>query len=231
MELVGLYFYSYLIGSVPTAYIIARWVKGIDIRQYGSGTVGGTNLFRQAGWRWPLPLGIFEIFAKGASPVWIGLYLLDLERGSIALVVAPLLAVAGHNWSVFLKFSGGRGIVTAGGAMLALPTAPPWELVLFVLIAISGWAIFRASAPSVLVSLLLLPIWSWLLNEPAALNAFFGCLIVLVAFKRLLANWDPLPTAIPMHRVLINRLLKDRDTDKQEDWVGRLPDNEDQTTD
>ena len=114
--------------------------------------------------------------------------------------------------------------------MLVLPSAPPWELVLFVVIAISGWAIFRGSATSVLVSLLLLPLWSWLLNEPAALTIFFGCLIVLVASKRLLANWEPLPATIPMHRVLLNRLLKDRDTDKQEDWVGRIPANEERTT-
>ena len=223
MELAGLYLYAYLVGSIPTAYVIARLVRGIDIRRYGSGTVGGSNLFRQTGWRWPIVLGVFEVFVKGASSVWIGLYLLDLERDSYALIVAPLLSVVGHNWSVFLKLYGGRGVVVSGGALLALPAGPPWALFMFLGFAIGGWAVSRSSAVSVLVSLLLLPLWAWLLHDSASLTVFCGCLIFLLLAKRLLANWEALPADLPKRKVLMNRLLRDRDTIEQGGWVTRAP--------
>ena len=140
MELAALYIYAYLVGSVPTAYVIARLVKGIDIRHYGSGSVGGSNLFQQTGWWGAIPLGIFEVFVKGTSHIFIGLYLLDLERDSLALVVAPLLATIGHNWSVFLRFTGGRGVVVTVGSLLALPAPPPWILFISLGIALVGWA-------------------------------------------------------------------------------------------
>ena len=220
MDLVGLYLYSYIVGSVPTAYIVGRLAKGIDIRQYGSGNVGGANLYQNVGWKWVVPLGFFELFAKGGSTIWIGIYLLDLERGSWALIVAPLLAIAGNNWSLFLKFSGGRGIAVALGTQIALA---PIQLVLFSSIALGGSLIFRSSGTWVYISLLLLPLWSWALGEPEQIIWYFGGLIGIVSAKRLLANWERLPAGVPKYRVLFNRIIKDRDTDPQEDWVGRTP--------
>ncbi len=79
MDLAGLYALSYLLGSVPTAYLIGRLAKGVDIRQFGSGNVGGSNLYRQAGKKWVVLLSTFEIFVKGAMPIWVGRYVLDLE--------------------------------------------------------------------------------------------------------------------------------------------------------
>ncbi len=223
MELVGLYVYAYLIGSVPTAYIIARLTKGIDIRRYGSGSVGGSNLVQQTGWLGAIPLGVFEVFIKGASHIWIGLYLLDLERDSLALIVAPLLAAIGHNWSVFLKFTGGRGVVVTIGALLALPTLPPWVLFISLGIALVGWGVSRSSGPSVLVAFLLLPLWSWLLHDSTALIVYSGCIIGVVVAKRLVANWERPAAHLPKRRVFMNRLLRDRDTDQRGDWVSRGP--------
>ena len=80
MELAVLYAYSYLIGAVPTAYIIGKLVRGIDIREFGSGNAGGSNVFYSVGKSWTIPLGLFEVFVKGGSPVWIGLYVLDLGK-------------------------------------------------------------------------------------------------------------------------------------------------------
>ncbi len=222
-ELAGLYIYSYLIGSVPTAYIIARLVKGIDIRRYGSGSVGGSNLFQQTGWWGAVPLGVFEVFGKGASHVWIGLYVLDLERDSLALIVAPLLAAVGHNWSVFLRLTGGRGVVVTVGALLALPAPPPWILFVSLAIALVGWASTRSSGPSVLVAFLLLPLWAWLLHDSTALVAYSGCAIAIAITKRLLANWERPAPHLPKGRVFMNRLLKDRDTDDRADWLAREP--------
>ncbi len=104
MEIAGLYLYAYLVGSVPTAYLLGRLCKGIDIRSYGSGNVGGTNLAHQIGKQWLLPPGCFDILVKGASPVLIAHYLLGWELGSLVMLGAPILSILGHNWSVFIRF-------------------------------------------------------------------------------------------------------------------------------
>ena len=64
MDIVTLYLYAFLIGSIPTAFLIGKIVKGIDIREYGSGNVGGTNVYYHVGKVWLVPLGIFDLFVK-----------------------------------------------------------------------------------------------------------------------------------------------------------------------
>ena len=218
MELAGLYLYAYLVGAVPTAYVIGRLVRGIDIRQYGSGNVGGTNVFHNVGRAWTLPLGFFEIFVKGGSPIWIGMFVLDMERSSFGLMVAPLIAIAGNNWSAFLKFTGGRGIALVSGALLALAYR---ELIVFVAVAISGWAIFRSSGVWVYISLALLPLWSLLFGEPLAITWFCVGILALVSAKRLTSNWTPMPEGLPRSQVLFNRLFRDRDVSHREEWLSR----------
>ena len=218
MELAGLYIYAYLVGALPTAYIIGRLVRGIDIREYGSGNVGGTNVFYNVGRAWTLPLGVFEIFVKGGSPVWIGMYALDMERTSFGLMGASLIAIAGNNWSPFLRFTGGRGIALASGALFALA---PWELLAFASVAIAGWAIFRSSGVWVYVSLALLPLWSLLFGDPAAITWFCVGMLALVSAKRLTSNWTPMPEGLPRSQVLFNRLFRDRDVSRREEWLNR----------
>jgi glycerol-3-phosphate acyltransferase PlsY len=220
MEIAGLYLYAYLVGAVPTAYLIGRLAKGVDIRNYGSGNVGGSNVWNHVGKGWVLPLGLFEVLVKGASPIWIGEHLLALERSSALLVAAPLLAVAGHNWSVYLKLQGGRGIAVAGGTLLAL--APPL-LGAFILAALLGWVATRSSGFWVLISLALLPLWAVLLGDPPVITWYCGGLVVLVVAKRLLSNWTPLPADLSKKKVLLNRLFRDRDVNDRAEWVGRVP--------
>ena len=220
MELAGLYLYSYLIGAVPTAYIIARLVKGVDIRRYGSGQVGGTNLVRCAGKGWLVPLGLFELLVKGASPVLLAQYWLGLDRGSVELAVAPLLALAGHNWSVFLNFHGGRGIAVAVGA---LPALSPLLLVGFLVVFGTGWLITRSAGIWTLVGLALLPAWAAMAAEPAMVFWYCVALLALVILKRLLADGTPLPAGPARWEVLLNRLFRDRDIADRDEWVRRAP--------
>jgi glycerol-3-phosphate acyltransferase PlsY len=220
VEMVGLYLYAYLIGSVPTAYLIARLVKGIDIRRYGSGNVGGTNLVQHVGKWWLVPLGLFEVFIKGGSPVVIGQYLLGLERGSVELIITPLLAVAGHNWSIFLKFQGGRGLAVAGGTLLVLS---PLVLAGFLAVFAMGWMVTRSSGVWTLLALALLPLWSVIAREPSAIAWYCVGILALIVSKRLLSNWTPLPPDLPRARVLLNRLLLDRDVSDRSQWVSRVP--------
>ncbi len=105
---------GYLLGSIPSAYIATRLVKGKDIRQLGGGNVGGLNVFREVG-PWPaLAAGITDV-GKGAAAVAIAYWLLAVPP--LFVLLAGLAAVIGHNWMVFLKFSGGKGMGSTIGAL------------------------------------------------------------------------------------------------------------------
>jgi glycerol-3-phosphate acyltransferase PlsY len=123
---------SYLIGSIPFGYLIARW-RGVDIFKVGSGNVGATNVGRVLGWR----LGIFVFvldFAKGALPTWaatvVASFPLSSDGTSWKLVatalpvLAGLLAVIGHLFPVFLRFHGGKGVATGAGVVVVLLPLP-----------------------------------------------------------------------------------------------------------
>ena len=220
MEVATLYILSYLLGAIPAAYIIGKTVKGVDIRGYGSGNVGSTNVFHHVGRKWAMSLGTLEVLVKGALPVWIALYVLNWDRSSAVLIGPPLLAVAGHNWSIFLKFQGGRGLAVATGALLGLS---PILLVAFVVVSIGGWSVTRSSGVWVLISLALLPLWSVIAGEPAAVTYIAMGLLLLTVLKRLFSNWTPLPEGRPKGKVIFNRLFRDRDVDDKSDWVRRVP--------
>ncbi len=108
---------SYLLGAIPTSYLAGRVFKGIDLREHGSKNLGATNVYRIMGWRYAIPVGIFDV-AKGAVPVLI------LGPAASALPWFPLvcgvLAVVGHVFSVFVGFKGGKGVATSAGVVLGL---------------------------------------------------------------------------------------------------------------
>ncbi len=220
MDITALYIGSYLLGSIPTAYLIGRLVKGVDIRGYGSGNVGSANLYEHVGKRWVVPLVAVEMLVKGALPILTGLYVLNIDRTSAYLIGPPLLAITGNNWSVFLKLQGGRGIAVAGGAMLVLS---PVLLIATFAIAVGGWKATKSSGLWVLISLTLLPLWAYLLHDN--LNLVWYCLGLLgiVVLKRLSSNWTPFPEGVPRKRVLFNRLVRDRDLSDRTRWVRRIP--------
>ncbi|MDH7480170.1 MAG: glycerol-3-phosphate acyltransferase, partial [Syntrophomonadaceae bacterium] len=117
---------SYLLGSIPWGYLVGVWWKGLDIRRYGSGNIGTTNAFRILG-PGPGTVVLLGDILKGTLAV-----LLAKSIGSELLAVAAgLAAIAGHSWSIFLGFRGGRGVATGAGVILGLvPLAIP---VLFLL--------------------------------------------------------------------------------------------------
>lgn len=220
MDIAALYIGSYLLGAIPTAYIIGRLVGGLDIRGYGSGNVGSANLYEHVGKKWVVPLVAIEMLLKGALPIWVGLYILDIDKSSAFLIGPPLLSVAGNNWSVFLKLQGGRGIAVTGGTLLAL--SPPL-LIACGVIAIGGWKVTKSSGLWVLISLILLPVWAFLVSDNLNLVWFCFGLLGIVVLKRLLANWTPFPEDVSRKKVLFNRLVRDRDVSDRTGWVRRIP--------
>jgi glycerol-3-phosphate acyltransferase PlsY len=113
---------SYLVGAIPTSYVVGRAIRGIDLREHGSRNLGATNLYRVLGWRYAVPVGLFDA-AKGAVPVW----LLGPRVPQVELLplYCGIAAVVGHVFSPFVGFKGGKGVATAAGVVLALA---PWAL-------------------------------------------------------------------------------------------------------
>lgn len=205
--------YGYLLGSVNMAYLVGRAVKGVDLRRAGSGTLGASNVWYNVGKAWIFPVGIFDLFVKGATPAVLARYGLDLGLGAQA--GAALMAVAGHNWPVFLGFRGGRGVTPMAGVLLVLATV---ELALFIVVAVVGWRLSKSSALWVLISTALLPVWSLLLDRPVAVVWLMAGLLGVMVVKRLAANSSP-RSPIGWRRVLWNRLLHDRDIADHDAWV------------
>ncbi len=104
---------AYLLGSIPMGYVMGR-VYGVDVRKYGSGKTGGTNLARLVGWPKTLPVAIGDP-AKAALAILLARFLTGSE---IVAVLAALAAVVGHNWPIYLSFRGGRGVGPTLGALL-----------------------------------------------------------------------------------------------------------------
>ncbi len=128
---------SYLIGAIPSSYLIAR-ANGVDLRHEGSGNLGATNLYRVMGWKYAVPSGLFDI-AKGTVAV---LAIAPLARPSLLFGLGcGLVAVLGHMFSPFLRFKGGKGVATAGGVVIAVsPLAAAAALVVWIgLVAATGY--------------------------------------------------------------------------------------------
>jgi len=207
---------AYLMGAIPVAYIFGRAIKGIDLREYGSANVGASNVYRSVA-RWAVvPVGLLEI-AQGMA----GIMLAKLLGQDLGLqVVAGLAAIAGQTWSVFLGFSGGRGIGPSIGFMLGL--APP-VLAAFTVISLLGWPL-RNFPLTVGVAIALTPLSSLITDGAGPVAA--GCLgMALIVFaKRLVTNRIGLPAEQDWRDVLLNRLLFDRDRRDRDEWVRRMPD-------
>jgi glycerol-3-phosphate acyltransferase PlsY len=174
---------AYLLGSVPTAFIFGKLLKGIDIREYGSGNVGATNIARTLG--------------KGYGVVVL---LLDFLKGFIAVTVLPLLifkgaetseaiyiilgaaAIAGHIWTIFLKFKGGKGVATTAGVMIGL--APVILLSCFV-IWIIIFAIWRYVSLASIIAAIFLPIFAVITGRDISFIIFcaFLCLVGVYMHK------------------------------------------------
>ncbi|MFN3385518.1 MAG: glycerol-3-phosphate 1-O-acyltransferase PlsY [Candidatus Thermochlorobacter sp.] len=118
---------SYLIGSIPTSIILSKWLKGIDIREYGSGNAGGTNAFRVLGWKAGLFVTLVDMLKGIVVVLWVvGFFTYNQldklpEMNKVVLqLLAGTAAVIGHIYTVFADFKGGKGVSTAAGIMFGI---------------------------------------------------------------------------------------------------------------
>ena len=151
---------AYLWGGIPTAYLVARFASGIDIRNYGSGNVGASNALMHVGAKVGVAIGLFDMIGKGILPVLLA-GALDAGLGVQAAV--GLAAIAGHNWSPYIRFTGGRGVGTAGGVVLAFAL---WHEAVIATILIVGLGRFALKDTGILtlIAMIALPVSAFTLG-------------------------------------------------------------------
>ena len=206
---------SYALGSLPSAYIVGNLLK-VDLNQVGSRNIGASNLAFHCGVLWALPIIIFDIILKGSFPVWFGFEVLGLEYNSWLIALPAFASISGHNWSCFLKFKGGRGILVTIGILII---TTPLIFLLSSIIFITGWLFFRNTAVWVLYALCSVLIWSFIIPSPILIPIV--C-IILIVIKRLIPDLEPLPTDMSKKRIYFNRLLNDRDIADRNLWISRI---------
>lgn len=114
---------SYLIGSIPTAYIAGKILKGIDIRKAGSGNVGATNALRVLGKKAGISVLLIDILKGVFAVILVGDYILSqgiTDTGGMLRIILGLSCISGHNWTIFLNFKGGKGVAASLGVLIGL---------------------------------------------------------------------------------------------------------------
>ena len=221
---------AYLAGGVPSGYILGRRLRGIDIREYGSGNVGASNVTATIGARAGVLLGAYDCLVKGTLPVLIA-WMLDQPVG--VQIAVGLASVAGHAWSPYIRFTGGRGIGTIIGAMLAL--AMFYEIAaLGLTLGVVGRLLYRDTGFWTFIALLTLVPVTVLFNaypplpidRPGELVYFSLGVSAVALVKRLTANWERPPEGYSLAQVAFNRVVYDRDVSRQDEWTGRSPGGE-----
>lgn len=182
---------SYFIGSLPTGYLAARIFRGVDIRTVGSGAIGATNVRRLMGQRWAVCVTVIDML-KGALTL-----LLTANSASSApwmLSLSAFCVVLGHNYPIWLKFKGGKGVATTYGTMFFI-----WPYNSFAIVLMCGavwYAVMTTSryvSLASMTSLLAMPLFFWMLDAPLSFILLALALALLAVFR---------------HRSNIGRLLR-----------------------
>lgn len=184
---------AYLIGSLPTGFLMTRIFKGVDIRGAGSKNVGATNVYRVAG-KLPGLLTLIIDIGKGVLVVTVITSVYYSFLGEVDYIffkcLLGLIAICGHIWSVFLKFKGGKGVATTIGVACILAPIP-------LALSLAVWLIVFIPTNYVSLGSLLfglsLPIFSLVFNEPFYVVVFCVIICILNSYK---------------HKDNISRLLK-----------------------
>ena len=172
--------FSYLLGSIPSAYVAGRVLKGIDIRKVGDGNVGAANVYRAVG----PPAGIATLVADACIGA-VAAIVAQAFASQPVVFLAGLAVVAGHNWPVYIGFRGGRGEATAIGVLsVLLPQA------MFILLAVCAVPFLITRNTMLAGAILFAPLWlvALLMRMPGPLVVYSVVLPCLVGFTHLLTT-------------------------------------------
>jgi len=176
MTYILLFAFAYLLGAVPTGYLVFRFRENKDIRNLGSKNIGATNVLRVTGWKMALPVAVFDIL-KGAVPVYLGF---KLSSELWVACTAGFLAVLGHCFPVYIKFRGGKGVATTIGAYAVLALYPLLCIIgVFVLIV----ALTRYVSLGSLSAALSFPLFVLLFKGSPELLILGGFVFILIVHR------------------------------------------------
>lgn len=180
--IIGLVFVvaAYLIGNLNFAYILVKFLKNEDVRNYGSGNAGTTNVLRVMGKNVAIPVFLLDAL-KGCLVVVVGRYALGVNE--VFLVLGGIAVVAGHNWPAFLQFRGGKGTATSLGVFLTYD----WEVaVIAIMIGLIVLAIWKMVSLTSMVGMTMLPIFTLLFSRTVAevIFAFVLCFFSIYQHRK-----------------------------------------------
>jgi glycerol-3-phosphate acyltransferase PlsY len=182
IEFVAVVIGSYLIGSIPSGLIIGK-LRRVDIREYGSGNIGTTNVLRTLGARYGALVLIADVF-KGVIAVLLARYIIGSPMSEMA---AGFAAVAGHDWSLFLKFKGGRGVATSLGALLPMAMPAPLSgvigLAVFILIIALTRYVSLASIMGSLSAVVAMAVFMGIGRVPWEYLVYIVVVVALIIFQ------------------------------------------------
>jgi len=173
---------GYLCGSLPFSIWVTRFVKGVDVRDAGSGHATTTNTIRQAGFGWGALVLLLDI-TKGFLPTFLAVkYSGDMR----VIAITATLTVVGHCWPVFAGFRGGMGLATFGGALLAVSL--PAFFICVALLIVSVLVIRHSARASVLAGILAAPmLWLFNIRDVSFYMAILGGIVIAFRF---LIDWN-----------------------------------------
>lgn len=167
---------AYLIGSIPNGLILGKLFWQIDLREHGSKNIGATNAYRTLGAK-PAALIFIMDLLKGIIGVWLGSYMVGTP---LAMILGGIAAIIGHNWSVFLKFTGGKGVATGLGVIAML--MPQVTIIVFITWIVIVYITKYVSLASI-VAAAMVPICSYFFNEPLEYICFSILAAVFVVYR------------------------------------------------
>jgi len=169
---------SYLIGSFPSAYLMGRLIKNIDIRNFGSGNVGATNAFRVLGKKYGIITLLIDLL-KGFIPVFVIKFIVS-ENFLTYQIVSGFCLILGHIFTVFLKFKGGKGVATSAGFLIAVSPVPMFFTILVFLITLAAT---RYVSLGSIIAALTYPIFTYIWNQPLQLKILSVILALIIVVK------------------------------------------------
>ncbi len=170
---------AYLLGSIPTAYLVAKQVAGLDIRTVGDGNPGARNVWLHLGWRWGVLVAILDMLKGYAAVRWAQ----AMGFAEPYAFLAGMVAVLGHDTSPFLRFRGGQGMATTLGVMLALM---PWETLFAIAVFLLAYRLSHRWDESLFVGMIWLPLLPLLLGRDIRYVLYPVALLPTVGIKKLI---------------------------------------------
>ena len=179
---------SYLLGSIPFAYLLGRILKGIDIRKFGSGNVGATNAFRVLGPSWGIIVLILDTLKGVISVTWVAnFFLIYWDHSGIVLrIIFGIACICGHNWTLFLRFKGGKGVATSLGVLAGLGVAVielRFILFLVFLVWLVTFLILRFVSVASVLSAISLPIFMLIFHQSKELLILSIVLAIFIIIR------------------------------------------------